>query len=103
MALTDYVIMPGTDYQAICDAIRAKTGKTDVIKSGDAATEIESINVGGDFSDENLKYFTYQIDGEANTITLFTILYDVIYANTGSYDVTIPDTIAGFNVVIKSE
>lgn len=58
---------------------------------------------GGDFSDENLKYFTYQIDGEANTITLFSILYDVIYANTGSYDVTIPDTIAGFSVVIKSE
>ena len=45
MALTDYVIMPGTDYQAICDAIRAKTGKTDVIKSGDAATEIEAIEV----------------------------------------------------------
>lgn len=58
---------------------------------------------GGDFSDENLKYFTYQIDGEANTITLFSILYDVIYANTGSYDVTIPDKIAGFSVVIKSE
>ena len=47
MALTDYVIMPGQDYQDACDSIRAKTGKTDLIKSGEMATEIGSISGGG--------------------------------------------------------
>lgn len=41
MAITDYVIMPGSDYQAVCDKIREKTGKTGIIKSGDLVTEIE--------------------------------------------------------------
>ena len=43
MALTDYVIMPSEDYQSACDAVRAKTGKSDLIKSGDIASEISSI------------------------------------------------------------
>ena len=47
MALTEYVIMPGEDYQAACDAIRAKSGKTDLIKSGEMATEINSITTKG--------------------------------------------------------
>lgn len=47
MALTDYVIMPGADYQAACDKIREKTGKTDLIKSGDLAAAIGSIQSGG--------------------------------------------------------
>ena len=51
MALTDMVIMNGADYQAACDAIRAKTGKTDLIKSGDMAAEIESIKSGNKLND----------------------------------------------------
>jgi hypothetical protein len=46
MALTDYVIMPGADYQAACDAIRAKTKKTDLIKSSELANEISSLTSG---------------------------------------------------------
>ena len=42
MALTDYVIMPGSDYQDICDTIRAKTGSTDVFKSGDLSLAIKN-------------------------------------------------------------
>lgn len=38
-----YSLIPTADYKAACDAIRAKTGKTDLIKSGDMATEIEGI------------------------------------------------------------
>ena len=45
--MTDYVIMPKADYQGACDAIRAKTGKTDPIKSGDMVTEIGEISGGG--------------------------------------------------------
>lgn len=43
MALTDQVIMPGSDYQAICDATRALTGKTGVLKSGDISTELGTV------------------------------------------------------------
>ena len=47
MALTDRVIMPGADYQAICDAVRAKTGGTNVLKSGEIAPAITGITAGG--------------------------------------------------------
>jgi hypothetical protein len=47
MALTNYVLMPGADYQAACDAIRAKTGKSELIKSGELASEISGITGGG--------------------------------------------------------
>ena len=43
MALTDYVIMPGEDYQAICDAVREKRNETEVIKSGEIAGKIQGI------------------------------------------------------------
>lgn len=43
MALTDYIIMPGADYQAACDKLREKSGKTDPICSGDLVSEIEAI------------------------------------------------------------
>lgn len=47
MALTNYVLMPGADYKGICDAVRAKTGKTDPIKSGELASDIAGITGGG--------------------------------------------------------
>lgn len=43
MALTDQVIMPGSDYQAICDATRNLTGKTETLKSGEISTELNSV------------------------------------------------------------
>lgn len=43
MALTDQVIMPGSDYQAICDATRSLTGKTGTLKSGDISTELGTV------------------------------------------------------------
>lgn len=47
MALTEYVVMPGADYQDICDAIREKNGQTDSIVSGQAGTLIRAIQSGG--------------------------------------------------------
>lgn len=41
--LTDYVILPGADYKAACDAVREKTGKTEGIPSGALAEEIRGI------------------------------------------------------------
>lgn len=43
MSLTDFVIMPGADYQDACDAIREKTGGADAIKSGDLGAAIRGI------------------------------------------------------------
>lgn len=57
---------------------------------------------GFDFDDENLKYFVFNFDIENKSIILHQILYDVIYAETGSYDVTIPNKLGNFDVVIKS-
>lgn len=54
MALTDFVIMPGSDYQAICDAVRTKTGSTDTLKSGDIPTQIEGISGGGTEMEDDL-------------------------------------------------
>lgn len=47
MSLTDMVIMPGSHYQAICTAVRAKTGGMAVLKSGDLAAAISGIASGG--------------------------------------------------------
>lgn len=48
MALTDQVIMPGSDYQAICDATRTLTGKTATLKSGDISTELGTVTPQGE-------------------------------------------------------
>ena len=49
---TKMAIMPYTDYESACNKIREHSGKTDLIKSGDLATEIEGIvgSGGGDSS-----------------------------------------------------
>ena len=51
--ITDYVIMPGKDYQDACNAIREKTGETDEIKSGEMASEIHKIST--EIADINLQ------------------------------------------------
>lgn len=48
MALTDQVIMPGSDYQAICNATRNLTGKTETLKSGEISTELETVTPQGE-------------------------------------------------------
>lgn len=46
MSLTDNVVMPGIHYQAICDAVRAKTSGTDLLTSGEIAPLIRSLSNG---------------------------------------------------------
>ena len=45
--MTINAAMPKADYLDACDAIREKTGGTDVIKSGDMGTQIRAIKTGG--------------------------------------------------------
>ena len=52
--------------------------------------------------DELLKCFVFTINLKDETIILYKILYDKIYEETGSYDVTIPDKIGNFSVVINN-
>ena len=51
---------------------------------------------------EALKYFAYKVDSENSEIVLYGILYSELYADTGSYDVYIPDKIGTFDVVIAA-
>lgn len=72
MALTEWVMMPGTDYQSICDAIRAKNGQTADIKSGEAGPLILNLATGGSgipdiFSVFNSGEFTYDSDTAGST------------------------------------
>lgn len=68
MALTDYIIIPGADYQSICNATRTKTGKTDLLKSGEVANEILSITTGGGGSSEGVPYIVQTSKKTTNTI-----------------------------------
>lgn len=45
--MADYAVMPKADYLDACNAIREKTGSTDVIKSGDMGTKIRAIETSG--------------------------------------------------------
>lgn len=78
-SLTDYVIMPGADYKAACDAIRAKTGKTGLIKSGDMAAEITSI-ITGSISGEGTEFTLSAANWNGTTYSLDITGYTFSYA-----------------------
>lgn len=59
--MSEYVIMPKADYTAACNAIRTKTGKADLIKSGDMEGEILGITSGGG-SSADVRYVTFMND-----------------------------------------
>ena len=44
--MTDQVLMPGADYQAICNAVRALTGGKAALKSGDIAGALAGVKCG---------------------------------------------------------
>lgn len=44
--MSEYAVMPLTDWQSILDSVRAKTGKTTTLVSSDVSGEIDSINGG---------------------------------------------------------
>lgn len=45
MSLTGFAYMPAEDYQAICDAVREKTGETALLKSPEVGPKIENLTV----------------------------------------------------------
>lgn len=88
--------------QGLIDKANETTTASDMDLTTAINTLIEGYGKGGGLDDEYLKYFSYTIDQSTATILLYSIHYDKIYEDTGSYDVTIPDTIAGMNVIIVS-
>ena len=56
--MSEYVRMPKADYEAACNAIRTKTGKTALIKSGEMEAEILGITTGGG-SSADVRYVTF--------------------------------------------
>ena len=49
-----------------------------------------------------VKYFVFTIDIDNETIILYKILYDKIYADTGDYNVIIPDKLGNYSVIINN-
>lgn len=103
--MAEYLIQ-GETLQDIADAIKAKLETTDTVLVSDMAEKILSIKtnpIDFDFNDSNTKYYQYMLDTFRKQIIIYSILYDVIYEVTGSYDVNIPDQIGGYNVVLSCE
>ncbi len=44
--MANYAVMPVADYEDACNAVREKTGNTEVIKSGDMGAQIRAIKSG---------------------------------------------------------
>lgn len=61
MALTELVVMPGVDYQDICDAIREKNGQTSSIVSGQAGDLIRAIQTNNEEKPEKISSFKFGI------------------------------------------
>ena len=88
--MADYAVMPKADYLDACNAIREKTGGTDVIKSGEMGARIRAIETGG-LSQVLVKATTPAV------ASLFTV-YDY---ETGAWTQPTPEgiTVSGLNVL----
>lgn len=60
----------------------------------------ESEGGGAGPDDDVLRFLGYNINKEENAIVVCRIFYDRLYSITGSYDISIPDTIGGYQVVL---
>lgn len=76
--------------------LKPETLKPENIKKDVEIAGVVGTHSGGVELDERLCFFKFGIDMTAKVITLYGVMYDIIYATTGSYDVTIPDHFVGF-------
>lgn len=87
MALTEYVIMPGADYQAICDKVREKTGGEELLKSGDIPSALDNV------SSEKILYMDAALldaggayPADADDYTTAVIPADATFVSMESFD-----------------
>ena len=98
--MSDYVIMPRADYQDICNAVRARTGKAGTLTSGSIAGEIQDIpSEGGGDSGSSFAGF---ISGTSETVEFpygTTAIRNYALFKDGSVvAVTIPETVTSIGV-----
>lgn len=97
--MNDYVIMPTTDYQDVCNAVRAKTGKSGVLKSGQVANEIRAIPSGGGGDGSSFAEF---ISGTSENVELpygtTAIRNYSFFKNSIIKSVSIPETVTSIGV-----
>lgn len=97
--MNDYVIMPRADYQDVCNAVRAKTGKSGALKSGQVASEIRSIPTGGGGDGTSFAEF---ISGIAENVELpygTTAVRNYAFFKDGTVrSVSIPETVTSIGV-----
>ena len=98
--MAEYLIQDST-LTEIADAIRERLGSLDPISVKNMSSAICDISSGEGFT-RNMQYFKCGFDLDTNEVILYGVLYDKLYQDTGSYDIDVPDTILGFNVVISS-
>ena len=84
--MTDQVLMPGADYQAICNAVRALTGGEAVLKSGDIAGALAgvkrlTVQAGTVTPTSNTSTLTVPVVGTPKLLTIRTGNHDPL---TGS-------------------
>lgn len=84
--MTDQVLMPGADYQAICNAVRALTGGKAVLKSGDIAGALAgvkrlTVQAGTVTPTSNTSTLTVPVVGTPKLLTIRTGNHDPL---TGS-------------------
>ena len=86
-----YAVMPRADYEDACNAIREKTGSTDVIKSGDMGNRIRAIETGG--------LSQVLVKAAIPSVTSLFIVYDY---ETGAWVPPTPEGIivSGLNVLL---
>ena len=93
--MSDFAVMPYSDYKDICDSVRAKTGGTETLKSGEIKPLIDGIQAGGgnDWYDTfwdayqnngKRKHFMNAFSGTGWTEVSFKPKYDLIIENGSS-------------------
>lgn len=65
--MSEYAVMPKADYVNLCDAIRAKTGGTEGIKSGEMPAEVVKVYEAGKQANELERWIEYVSPSAWNT------------------------------------
>lgn len=99
--MNDYVIMPREDYVDICDAVRERTAKSGVLRSGDVAGEIRSIPSGGGGGEGGTPFSAF-ISGTAENVAVpygaTAVRNYACFKNSSIRSISIPETVTYIGV-----
>lgn len=89
--MADYAVMPKANYLDACNAIREKTGSTDVIKSGEMGAKIRAIS-----GSEDMKIVQVVVKGvDPNACSVWDVIKNAwVNYTTGGVTVNVIDYLA---------